>query len=74
MEWGRNVRLSVFEQDSSDLHPDKTALMELWDRFPSSTEHELRTLLGGLQLVGEEAFKKIGVLSGGERARIKLAF
>lgn len=74
VEWGRNVRLSVFEQDSSDLHPDKTALMELWDRFPSSTEHELRTLLGGLQLVGEEAFKKIGVLSGGERARIKLAF
>ncbi len=74
IEWGRNVRLSVFEQDSSDLHPDKTALMELWDRFPSSTEHGLRTLLGGLQLTGEEAFKKIGVLSGGERARIKLAF
>ncbi len=71
--WGRNVVLSCFEQDSSDLHPDKTALMELWDRFPRSNEHTLRTLLGGLHLEGEEAFKTIGVLSGGERARIKLA-
>ncbi|MEA5136865.1 MAG: ABC-F family ATP-binding cassette domain-containing protein [Candidatus Fimivivens sp.] len=73
LEWGRNVSLSCFEQDSSDLHPDKTALMELWDRFPLSNEHTLRTLLGGLHLEGEEAFKTIGVLSGGERARIKLA-
>ncbi|MFV0496947.1 MAG: ABC-F family ATP-binding cassette domain-containing protein [Candidatus Fimivivens sp.] len=73
LEWGRNVRLSCFEQDSSDLNPDKTALMELWDRFPLSNEHTLRTLLGGLHLEGAEAFKTIGVLSGGERARIKLA-
>ncbi len=73
IEWGRNVSLSCFEQDSADLHPDKTALMELWDRFPLSNEHTLRTLLGGLHLEGEEAFKTIGVLSGGERARIKLA-
>lgn len=73
IEWGRNVVLSCFEQDSSDLNPDKTALMELWDRFPCSNEHALRTLLGGLHLEGEEAFKTIGVLSGGERARIKLA-
>lgn len=73
IEWGRNVSLSCFEQDSSDLHPDKTALMELWDRFPLSNEHTLRTLLGGLHLEGEEAFKTIGVLSGGERARVKLA-
>lgn len=72
IEWGRNVQLSCFEQDSSELHSEKTALMELWDRFPTAVEQELRTLLGGLQLVGEEAFKTIGVLSGGERARIKL--
>lgn len=71
--WGRNVQLSCFEQDSSDLHSEKTALMELWDRFPASNEHELRTMLGGLHLIGEEAFKTIEVLSGGERARIKLA-
>ncbi|HWP50862.1 MAG TPA: ABC-F family ATP-binding cassette domain-containing protein [Clostridia bacterium] len=73
IEWGRSVSLSCFEQDSSDLHSDKTALMELWDRFPLSNEHTLRTLLGGLHLEGEEAFKTIGVLSGGERARVKLA-
>ncbi|MBP0981445.1 MAG: ABC-F family ATP-binding cassette domain-containing protein, partial [Oscillospiraceae bacterium] len=72
VEFGKNVQLSSFSQDSSDLHSEKTALMELWDRFPAAVEQELRTLLGGLQLVGEEAFKTIGVLSGGERARIKL--
>ncbi len=72
IEFGKNVQLSCFEQDSSDLHSEKTALMELWDRFPLAVEQELRTLLGGLQLIGEEAFKTIGVLSGGERARIKL--
>jgi len=73
IEWGRNVKFSCFEQDSSDLHSEKTAIMELWDRFPQSTELQLRSLLGSLQLVGEEAFKTVGVLSGGERARIKLA-
>ncbi|MEG1773978.1 MAG: ATP-binding cassette domain-containing protein, partial [Oscillospiraceae bacterium] len=73
IEWGRNVRLSVYEQDSSELHSEKTAIEELWDRFPGETEHGLRTLIGGLGLTGDESFKKVGVLSGGERARIKLA-
>ena len=72
IEWGRNVKVTSFEQDSSELHSNKTALMEIWDRFPQLNEHQLRTLLGNLQLTGEEAFKTIGVLSGGERARIKL--
>lgn len=71
--WGRNTRVSRFEQDFSDLHADKTALMELWDRFPRESEHRLRSLLGALRLQGEDAFKTIGVLSGGERARIKFA-
>ncbi|MEG2174923.1 MAG: ATP-binding cassette domain-containing protein, partial [Oscillospiraceae bacterium] len=73
IQWGRNVQMSFFEQDSSDLAPDKTALMELWDRFPQSSERQLRTLLGGLGLSGDEVFKQVGVLSGGERARLKLA-
>ncbi len=71
--WGRNTRPAFFEQDSSELHGEKTALMELWDRFPRATEHQLRTLLGSMQLQGEDSFKKISVLSGGERARVKLA-
>lgn len=71
--WGRNTHPAFYEQDSSDLHSDKTALMELWDRFPRASEHQLRTLLGSLGLRGEDAFKKVGVLSGGERARVKFA-
>ena len=71
--WGRNTRPTLYEQDSSELHGEKTALMELWDRFPRATEVQLRTLLGNLQLRGEDAFKQVSVLSGGERARVKLA-
>jgi len=71
--WGRNTHFSYYEQGSDDLHGEKTALMELWDRYPRSTEQRLRTLLGNLGLRGEDAFKTISVLSGGERARVKLA-
>jgi len=71
--WGRNTHPSYYAQGSDDLHGDKTALMELWDRFPRSTENRLRTLLGNLGLRGEDAFKMVSVLSGGERARVKLA-
>ncbi len=71
--WGRNTYPSYYEQGSDDLHGEKTALMELWDRYPRSTENRLRTLLGNLGLRGEDVFKPVSVLSGGERARIKLA-
>ena len=71
--WGRNTHPSYYEQGSDDLHGEKTALMELWDRYPRSTENRLRTLLGNLGLRGEDAFKSVSVLSGGERARVKLA-
>ncbi|HIT19149.1 MAG TPA: ABC-F family ATP-binding cassette domain-containing protein [Candidatus Fimivivens faecavium] len=72
-EWGRNTRVSYYEQDDGRLSPGKTALDELWDRYPRKREAELRTLLGGLRLSGDEVYKPVKVLSGGEKARLKLA-
>jgi ATP-binding cassette subfamily F protein 3 len=73
IEWGVNTDVSYFEQEEFALHSNKTALGELWDRFPQKTELELRTVLGSLGLVGEDAFKRVGELSGGERAKLKFA-
>ncbi|MBE7018952.1 MAG: ABC-F family ATP-binding cassette domain-containing protein [Ruminococcaceae bacterium] len=71
--WGGGVKKSYFEQETNKLHPEKTALNELWDRFPQKYEQELRKLLGGMLLSGEDVYKKVGVLSGGEKAKVKFA-
>lgn len=71
--WGDNVKYGYYEQENRTLDPNKTALEELWDRFPRMAQHEIRGLLGQVLITGDNAFKKIGVLSGGERARIALA-
>ncbi len=71
--WGGGVKKSYFEQENRQLHPEKTVLSELWDRFPSMYEQELRKILGGLLLSGEDIYKKVGVLSGGEQAKLKFA-
>lgn len=73
VNWGGGVKKSYFEQETGNLHPEKSALNELWDRFPSLYEQELRRLLGSLRLTGEDVYKKVGVLSGGEKAKLKFA-
>jgi ATP-binding cassette subfamily F protein 3 len=73
IEWGRGVDISYFEQEELLLDAKKTALDELWDRFPREYEHTIRTILGHVQITGENIYKKVGELSGGEKARIKFA-
>ncbi|HHY52356.1 MAG TPA: ABC-F family ATP-binding cassette domain-containing protein, partial [Clostridiales bacterium] len=73
IEWGVNTEVSYFEQEEFGLHSNKTALDELWDRFPQKTEQELRTVLGNMGLTGDAVYKKVGELSGGERAKLKFA-
>lgn len=72
VEWGRNVKLAYFDQEDGDLSMGKTALDELWDRHPTMYEQDVRNLLGSLRLTKEDVYKKVGVLSGGERAKLKL--
>ncbi len=71
IEWGRNVKVGYFDQDEGDLTGSKTVLDEIWDRHSHKPQLEMRNLLGSLRLTGEEIYKKVDVLSGGERARLK---
>ena len=70
--WGKNTTLSYYEQENLNLNHEKTAISELWDRFPHINESEIRRMLGNVLLTQEEVFKPVKVISGGERA--KLAF
>ena len=71
--WGRNTRISYYDQEMASLNPENTVLEELWGRFPQLSEHQVRSALGGVLLTGENVFKKVGVISGGERAKLSLA-
>lgn len=73
IRWGKNVKISYFEQEQSELHPHKTVISELWDRYPSTYEQDIRTVLGNLHFSGNDIYKKIESLSGGEKARLKFA-
>ena len=70
---GHNVEADYFAQDQyKELDPDGRILDDLGDASPSSGETELRSLLGCFLFSDEDVFKKIGVLSGGERGRYAL--
>ncbi len=71
--WGQNAVIGYYEQENANLNYDKTALDELWDRFSTRTEYEMRTALGRVLLTGEHVYKPVRVLSGGERAKLSLA-
>ncbi len=73
IEWGQNVRTGYYDQHNSYLTGSKTMLDEMWDMFPRSDELTLRTALGRARLTGENVFKRIDVLSGGEKARLSFA-
>lgn len=74
MTLGANVKLGYFSQHSLDiLDPDKTILEEIHDRIPHSTLGFVRNLLGSFLFSGDDIYKKISVLSGGEKSRVVLA-
>lgn len=71
-EYGANVMLGYFDQMQQNLHLDKTAIDEVWDDFPTLTQTEVRSALASFLFKGEEVFKPLAKMSGGERARISL--
>lgn len=73
IEWGKGVSTSYYEQENQNLNHENTALEELWGRFPNLPEFKIRSILGKMLITEENVYKKIGVLSGGERARISFA-
>ncbi len=71
--WGKNTNIGYYDQENKDMKPGNTAMEELWRRFPGLPEQTVRGLLGRVLLSGEDAFKRVSSLSGGERAKLGLA-
>lgn len=71
--WGRNVTTAYYEQENLNLNFENTVLEELWGRYPDLLESQARRLLGSMLITEENVYKKVGVVSGGERARLGFA-
>ncbi len=73
IEAGYHVEIGYYDQENQNLSPTSTVLDELWDAYPTMTETEIRNTLGLFRFTGDDVFKTVSVLSGGERARLTLA-
>ncbi|WP_338627353.1 ABC-F family ATP-binding cassette domain-containing protein [Clostridium baratii] len=69
---GTNVNVGYYDQEQSDLDQNKTILDEVWDTFPDLTTTKIRTALGSFLFTGDDVFKEIKNLSGGEKCRINI--
>lgn len=72
VDFGTNVYPLYFDQTRSDLDPRNTVLDEVWNAYPHLTQTSVRNYLAAFLFMGEDVFKSIDSLSGGEKARISL--
>lgn len=71
--FGAKVKVGYFDQEHHDLDPEKTLFEEMSDSFPDMNNTRIRNVLAAFLFTGEDVFKRIGDLSGGERGRLSLA-
>lgn len=69
---GSNVSIGYYDQTQSGLSDDNMAIDELWDAFPHLTQTQIRSAMAAFLFRGDDVFKPVGLLSGGERARLLL--
>lgn len=72
IRYGANLDIGYYDQHQSSLHPDKTVLDEVWDRFPRMEQSDVRGALGMFLFTGDDVLKPIRTLSGGEKGRVAL--
>ncbi|MDO5298745.1 MAG: ABC-F type ribosomal protection protein [Clostridia bacterium] len=72
IRYGSNVDIGYYDQHQSALHPEKTVLDEVWDRFPRMEQSDVRGALGMFLFTGDDVFQPIRTLSGGEKGRVAL--
>ena len=70
---GHNVNVEMYHQEHQGLNPNNSILSEVWASKPAANEGEIRNFLGAFMFTGEDVFKSVGSLSGGETSRISLA-
>ncbi len=73
IEWTKNVKISYFDQENAQLDPNKTVIDEVHSRYRTMSDKDVRSILGSVRIVGENVFKRVGVISGGERAKLCFA-
>ncbi len=73
VEWTKNIKISYFDQENSQLDFNKTVMEEVHSRYRTMSDLEIRSILGSVRMVGENVFKPISVISGGERAKLCFA-
>ncbi|NMA85982.1 MAG: ABC-F family ATP-binding cassette domain-containing protein, partial [Tissierellia bacterium] len=69
---GHHVHIGYFDQEQSNLNLDKTIIDEIWDDNPKLNHYEIRSILSRFLFIGDDIFKEIEELSGGERGRLQL--
>lgn len=72
IKFGANLEIGYYDQEQQQLHPEKTVLEEVWDDHPEVSEKDIRSLLGSFLFVGDDVYKPVSALSGGEKARLEL--
>ena len=70
---GAKVQIGYYDQEHHVLHMEKTIFQEISDTYPALTETEIRNMLAAFLFTGDDVFKEISALSGGERGRVSLA-
>ncbi len=71
-DYGANVEVGYFDQMQQNLDLNKTAIDEVWDAFPNLTQTQIRTAMASFLFKGDDVFKPLNKMSGGERARVSL--
>lgn len=69
---GANLQIGYYDQEQQQLHPEKSVLNEVWDDHSNIPEKDIRSLLGSFLFVGDDVYKLVHDLSGGEKARLEL--
>lgn len=73
INWAQNVKLAYYDQKNEYLNPNNTVIEEIHRRYPRMTDYEVRSVLGSVLLTGENVFKEVGVISGGEKTKLSFA-
>ncbi|WP_032122155.1 ribosomal protection-like ABC-F family protein [Clostridium amazonitimonense] len=73
INWGKDIHIGYYDQEHEKLNSNNTILEEIWEDFPTTKESKIRGVLGRFLFSGEDVFKKIGDLSGGEKSRVALS-
>lgn len=73
IEYGYNVEIGYYDQENQNLNDKNTVLEELWIKYPTLPERQIRSALAWFNFFGDDVYKTVEVLSGGERARLTLS-